>query len=51
MSEAVGFAEGWLGPGWTAMLTNPEGVQVELEKGKPPRFPPTPGEGQGGRRG
>ena len=49
MSEAVGFAEGWLGPGWTATLTNPEGVQVELEKGKPPEFPPTPIKGQGGR--
>ena len=49
MADAVAFAEGWLQPGWTATITNPEGVQVELEKGKPPAFPPTPGKGQSGR--
>lgn len=43
MPDAVAFADGWLQPGWTATITNPEGVQVELKKGKPPQFPPTPG--------
>ena len=41
MADAVLFAESWLQPGWTAMITNPEGVQVELEKGKLPVFPQT----------
>jgi hypothetical protein len=41
MADAVVFAESWLQPGWTAWITNPEGVRVELEKGKPPEFPPT----------
>ena len=49
MSEATAFAEGWPGPGWTATLTNPHGVLAELEKGKPPEFSPTPGQGKGGR--
>jgi hypothetical protein len=48
MSEAVAFAEGWLGPGWTATITNPDGVQVELVKGKRPEFPARPGKGKGG---
>ena len=43
MADAVAFADGWLQPGWTATITNPEGVQVELKKGKPPQFPPIPG--------
>jgi hypothetical protein len=47
MADAVEFAEGWLQPGWTATITNPEGVQVELEKGKPPEFPPAPGKSKG----
>jgi len=49
MADAVAFAEDWLQPGWTATLTNPEGVQVELEKGKPPEFPPTRGKSKSGR--
>jgi hypothetical protein len=49
MAEAVAFAEAWLGPGWTATLTSPYGVQVELEQGKPPEFPPAPVKGKGGR--
>jgi hypothetical protein len=48
MADAVAFAEGWLQPGWTATITNPQGVQVELEKGKPPEFPPTPGKSKVG---
>ena len=49
MADAVSFAESWLQPGWTAMITNPDGVQVELEKGKVPEFPPTPGKNKGRR--
>jgi hypothetical protein len=47
MADAVDFAEGWLEPGWTATITNPDGVQVKLEKGKPPEFPPTSGKSKG----
>ena len=47
MADAVAFAENWLQPGWTAATTNPKGVQVKLEKGKPPKFPPTPGKSKG----
>jgi hypothetical protein len=43
MADAVAFAEDWLHPGWTATITNPKGVQVKLEKGKPPEFPPDAG--------
>jgi hypothetical protein len=48
MAEAVEFAEGWLGPGWTATLTNPRGEQVELVKGKRPVFRAGPGKVDGG---
>jgi hypothetical protein len=48
MAEAVEFAESWLGPGWTATITNPQGVQVELVKGKRPEFPGRSGKGKGG---
>jgi hypothetical protein len=49
MADAVSFAESWLQPGWTATITNPEGVQVKLEKGKVPVFPPDDRQDQGGR--
>jgi hypothetical protein len=46
IADAIAFAEDWLEPGWTATITNPAGVQVKLEKGKPPEFPPTPDKGK-----
>ena len=48
MDDAVEFAESWLGPGWTATITDPRGVQVELVMGKRPKFPARPGEGRKG---
>jgi hypothetical protein len=42
MTDAVQFAESWLGPGWVGILTNPSGEKIDLEPGKPPRFPGKP---------
>jgi hypothetical protein len=50
IADAIAFAEDWLQPGWTATITNPAGVRVPLERGKPPVFPPTPGKSKGGRK-
>jgi hypothetical protein len=41
-SDALEFAESWLGPGWVGTLTDPSGRQIDLEPGKPPRFPDKP---------
>jgi hypothetical protein len=45
MIAALEFADSWMKPGWIGTLTNPSGQQINLDPGKPPRFPEQPGPG------